>query len=426
MRPPIRVLHPITRLIVGGAQENTLLTAEHLVQDAAYEGRYAVDVVCGGETGPEGSLIDEARRRGVSLTILPALKRALDPVSDVVAYRALREIMCGPRGAPAYDIVHTHSSKAGVLGRLAARAAGVPVILHTVHGWSFHDRMPRLRRSMYVALERHAARAGHRLIAVTSLDVQKGLDAGIGRPEEYVVVRSGIELERFGTPARPRADVRRELGIPGDVTLIGSVTRLSPQKAPLDLVEAFAAVARARGDTRFLIVGDGPLRSQVVAALERSGLAGATIITGIRRDVPELLAAMDIFALSSHWEGLPRVIPQAMATGLPIVATAADGTREAVRDGQTGYLVAPGRPDELARRLVALVDDPAARRALGAAGRAGVAPFGARRMVEDLDALYREHLARVGRPSAAAPDSLEPRALSPRRARRPLRRPHGT
>lgn len=425
MPEPIRVLHPITRLIVGGAQENTLLTADHLVRDPAYAGRYVVDVACGPETGPEGSLLEEAHARGVSLTILPALKRALDPVADVRAYRSLVRMMRRPDGGPAYDIVHTHSSKAGVLGRLAARAARVPVVVHTVHGWSFHDRMPRWRRAAYVALERHAARAGHRLIVVTSLDIDKGLSAGVGTRGDYVVVRSGIELERFGAPSRARADVRRELGFPDDTVVAGSITRLSPQKAPLDLVAAFAAVARARPGVRFVIVGDGPDRRAVESALAASGLADLTVLTGVRRDVPELLSAMDVFVLSSHWEGLPRVIPQAMTAGLPVVATGADGTREIIRDGETGYLVSPGRPAELARRIIALVDDPDTRRALGDAGRAAATPFGVRQMVADLDTIYQELSARRGRASVAVVSGSRSR-VNRRPTPPPARRRRGT
>jgi glycosyltransferase involved in cell wall biosynthesis len=406
MTTPIRVLHPITRLIVGGAQENTMITADTLAHAPEYAGRYRVDVVSGSETGPEGSLIEEVRARGVPLTIIPSLRRALDPLSDVRAYRALVRLMRAPRGGPAYDIVHTHSSKAGVLGRLAARAARVPVVVHTVHGWSFHDRMPPGRRATYVALERLAARAGHKMIAVTPLDIDKGLERGVGHRDDYVVVRSGIELDRFMNPSRSGEAVRAELGIPPGATVVGSVTRLSPQKAPLDLVAAFARLSRARADVRFLVVGDGPLRPEVEAAIAREGLTGRIVLTGLRRDVPELLGAMDVFALSSLWEGLPRVVLQAMAARLPVVATAADGTAEVVRDGVTGHLVERGRLDDFAGHLTGLVDDPERRQAMGEAGHAAVEPFGARHMVTELDRLYRELLARRGRTVAPGEGSV--------------------
>lgn len=390
--PPIRVLHPITRLIIGGAQENTMLTAERMTHDPAFAGRYAVDVVSGPQTGPEGSLIEEVRERGVALTILPELRREISPANDLRALLTLRHMMRGSDGHPRYDIVHTHSSKAGVLGRIAARAASVPLIVHTVHGWSFHDRMAPRRRAVYIGLEKLGASLGHALIVVSPHDIEKGLAVGIGKREDYTLIRSGIELERFGHPQVPPATVRAQLGIPAEALVVGSVTRLSQQKAPLDLVEAFAHIHRARPDAWFLIVGDGSLRAEVEARLHTLGLAERTRLTGLRRDVPELLAAFDLFMLSSLWEGLPRVLPQAMATGLPIVCTQADGSAEAVRDGENGFLAPRGDPAALAAPALRLLNDPALRQQMGEAGRRLAPTFSAAQMVVDIDTLYQRLL----------------------------------
>lgn len=384
--PPLRVLHPITRLIIGGAQENTMLTAERMNHDPAFAGRYAVDVVSGPQTGPEGSLIEEVRARGVALTILPELRREISPANDFKALLTLRRMMRG------YDIVHTHSSKAGVLGRMAAKAAGVPLIVHTVHGWSFHDRMAPRRRALYIGLEKLGASLGHALIVVSPHDIEKGIAHGIGRREEYTLIRSGIELERFGHPQVPPATLRAQLGIPTEALVVGSVTRLSHQKAPLDLVEAFAHIHRARPDTWFLIVGDGPLRAEVESRLHALGLAERTRLTGLRRDVPELLATFDLFMLSSLWEGLPRVLPQAMATGLPIVCTQADGSAEAVRDGENGFLAPRGDPAALAAPALRLLGDAALRQEMGEAGRRHAPAFSAAQMVSDIDTLYQRLL----------------------------------
>ncbi|MCO5186992.1 MAG: glycosyltransferase family 4 protein [Anaerolineae bacterium] len=385
----IKVLHPITRMIVGGAQENTMLTADYLMHRPNYANRYHVEVVCGPQTGPEGSLIDETRGRGVPLTIMPDLVREISPVKDLAAVRKLTAMM--HKGH--YDIVHTHSSKAGVIGRIAARRAGVPIIVHTVHGWSFHERMSPLKRQVYVLLERLGARYSDAVIVVSPRDITKGLAQGIGRNEQYVVIRSGIELERFGHPQVSRQAMRLQLGIPADVPVIGSVTRLSPQKAPLDMVEAFGRIHATHPDTWFLIVGDGSLRPEVEHHLARLGIAGQTVLTGLRRDVPELMAAMDLFVLSSLWEGLPRVLPQAMATGLPIVCTAADGSAEAVSDGINGFLSPPARPDLLAARLDQLLQDAQLRSRFGCAGLERAPEFGAARMVAAIDTLYCELLA---------------------------------
>jgi len=380
----VHVLHVITRLIVGGAQENTMLTAALLDPS-----RYAVDVVSGPQTGPEGSLIPEVRARGVHLTILPSLVREVNPVKDAVALVALIRLIRRGR----YDVVHTHSSKAGILGRWAACLAGVPIIVHTVHGWGHHDRQHFLVRRLYVLLERATQRITDKLIAVSPRNVEKGLADGIATPEKYVTIRSGIELDRFRSPSRPREALRAELGIPQGSPVVGTVTRLSPQKAPLDFVDAASRVVAQRQEAHFVIVGDGPLRADVEARVTVLGLTERVHLTGLRRDVPDLMHSFDIFALSSLWEGLPRVLPQAMAAGLPIVATAVDGNAEAVTNGVNGFLTPPGDPQAMAVALLRLLQDPTLAGRMGEAGRARTDEFGARKMVCDIAALYDALLA---------------------------------
>jgi glycosyltransferase involved in cell wall biosynthesis len=389
MNSPIRVLHPITRLIIGGAQENTMLTADLMNKGAVGDGRYKVEIVSGPQTGPEGSLIEEVQARGTPLTIMPELLREVSPANDLKALLKLAKMMRRGR----YQIVHTHSSKAGVLGRVAAKMARAPVIVHTVHGWSFHQRLSPRKLRFYVALEKLGDWCGHVAILVAEKDREKGLAQGIKNAANYPVIRSGIELDRFGHPQISPAEMRRQLGIPADALVVGSVTRLSPQKAPLDLMDAFAHIRQQFPDAWFLVVGDGPLRPEVEARIQRLGLTGRIILTGLRRDVPELMAAMDIFTLSSLWEGLPRVLPQAMATGLPIVSARADGTAEAIHEGQNGFLVEPGQPKSLAAQVVQLLQNEALRREMGAYGRQLAPEFGAEKMVQEIDALYQRLLA---------------------------------
>lgn len=383
MAKKIRVLHPITRLIIGGAQENTILTA-HLLDKNEWE----VDILCGPQTGPEGSLIENVYERGISLTIEPTLVREVNPLKDILAVFRLARFL--KRGG--YTIVHTHSSKAGIVGRWAGKLAGVPVIVHTVHGWAHHERQHWLVRAYYILMEKLTLPITDKLIVVSPLNIEKGLKDGIGKPEDYVVIRSGIELDRFGQPQVPREEMRKRLGIPLDAPVIGSVTRLSPQKAPLDFVRAAGLVAKTRPDAYFVMVGDGAMRPEVEALAIEVGIKDHLILTGLRRDVPELMAAFDIFALSSLWEGLPRVLPQAMATGLPLVATATDGSVEVVVDGVNGLLVPPGEPEKFGQALLRLLNDPALAQQMGEAGRERVAEFSDRRMVEQIAALYRELL----------------------------------
>ena len=382
-----KVLHPITRLIIGGAQENTMLTAQLLRQEG-----WDVDVVAGPQTGSEGSLIETVRERGIPLILEPTLVREVNPVKDLQATFRLARLMRQGQ----YTIVHTHSSKAGILGRWAAKLAGVPIIVHTVHGWGHHDYQHPLVRAYYILLEKMTLPITDKLIAVTSKDIDKGLRDGIGQRSDFVVIRSGIELDRFGHPQVTREETRSAWGIPAAAPLIGSVTRLSPQKAPLDFVRAAAIVAQRYPDAYFMMVGDGPLRGEVEQLAAELGIANRLVLTGLRRDVPELLAAFDLFALSSLWEGLPRVLLQAMATRLPVVATACDGSAEAIATGVNGFLVPPGEPTQLAERLCQLLAQPALAQQMGAAGYARVEEFSDRGMVKAIATLYAELLKAKG------------------------------
>ncbi len=374
------VLHIITRLIVGGAQENTMFTAALL--DPA---RFDVEILSGPQTGSEGSLIAEVRARDIPLTILPQLLRQINPQNDLLALWKLTRRMQTQR----YAIVHTHSSKAGVIGRLAARLAGVPVIIHTVHGWSFHGHMSPAKRKMYILLEKFAASFTDAMIVVAKPDIEKGLREGIGRPEQYHVIRSAIPLDEFNPATVDRDAARAELGLPPNAPVLGNVGRFSPQKNPLDWVRVAGEVGRALPSCHFLLVGDGPLRADVEAALAEEGIAERTVLTGLRRDVPRLMAALDVFLLTSLWEGLPRVIPQAMALEIPVVANRADGTAEAIAHGETGFLCEPGEIAELAGHCLTLLRNPNLRRVMGQRGREFAnREFDVRRMVAQIAYLY--------------------------------------
>ncbi|MCB0195307.1 MAG: glycosyltransferase family 4 protein [Anaerolineae bacterium] len=380
---PVKVLHIITRLIIGGAQETAMLIADYIDDKV-----WAVDVLSGPQTGSEGSLIEEVRRRGVPLIIEPNLVREVHPLKDFIALVRLTQHIRQNH----YTIVHTHSSKAGILGRWAAWLAGTPLIVHTVHGWAHHEQQHPLVRGIYILLEKLTLPITSQLIVVSPRNIEKGVKDRIGQPENYVVIRSGIELDRFGRPQVPPTQMRMALSIPIDAPVVGTVTRLSDQKAPLDFVQAAGIIAQEVPEAWFVMVGDGPLRSEVETLVEKLDLADRLILTGLRRDVPELMATFDLFVLSSLWEGLPRVLPQAMATGLPIVATAVDGNAEAVMDGVNGRLVPPGKPQQLAQTIIELLRNPSLMTSMGQAGREMVDEFGAQRMVEQLAELYKQLL----------------------------------
>lgn len=387
MTRPVRVLHVITRMIVGGAQENTMLSCALIDRE-----RFPSDLLCGEETGPEGELHTESRARGVRLLLEPDLVRDPRPWKDLRVTKRLERVMREGR----YDIVHTHTAKAGILGRIAARRARVPIVVHTVHGWSFRHSRGRLEWELYTRSERWCAGWTDAMIVVAEADREEGLRRGIGTAGQYSLIRSGIEIEAYRDVTASRAATRASLGIPLDALVVGTVGRLVRQKAPLDMVAAFRHLAAVREDAHLVFVGEGPLHREVVAAVAAAGLTGRVHLLGLRRDVPALLHAFDVFALASHFEGLPRVFPQAMAAGLPIVATRVDGAPDAIEPGVNGWLVDVGNDREMGERLIQVASDRDAARAMGRAGLERVEEFSASRMVRRLEALYGDLAARRG------------------------------
>ncbi len=374
-----RLLHVITHLGPGGATDNTLLTVAGL--DRA---RYQVDLVAG-----PGELADRARAAADRLVVVPALRRALGTAADLRAAATLGRLVGG------YDVVHTHTAKAGVLGRLAARARRVPVVVHTIHAFPVHDRMPWWQRGPLLAAERLAGRCADRIVALCQANADEALALRIARPGQLRVVVSGVPVAALAAGDGRRA--RAALGIPAEAPVVGSVTRFMAQKAPLDLVAAARRVLAARADAHMLVVGDGPLRPQVQTAV---GGEPRIRLLGLRDDVPDLLAAMDVVAFSSLWEGLGRALTEAVLAGRPVVATAVNGVPDLVVDGVTGYLTPAGRPDLLADRILDVLARPDRGAAMGRAGAARVAGrFDVRDMLAGLDAVYQEALAeRAGAP----------------------------
>ena len=384
LKRPIPLLQAITRLIVGGAQETVMYLTDLLDKE-----RFQVEVLSGPQTGSEGSLIEEVRANGIPVTILPDMLREISPLHDFMALLTMTNFIRTNR----YTIVHTNSSKAGIIGRVAARMAGTPIIVHTVHGWSFHEHMSPWLRGFYVALERFAASFTDVMVVVANQDIDKGLQAGIGRQGQYRLIRSAIPMEEFNPQHVNRRTVREQLNIPLDAPVLGNVGRFSPPKNPFDWIEVAALVAEQLPECYFLLVGDGKLRSETEALVEEKQLSERTIFTGLRRDVPEMLAAIDVFLLISQWEGLPRVIPQAMAMQVPVVSTRVGGSAEAILQGETGYQCNYGDLDGLAAYCLKLLRDERLRAEMGQRGRDhAIQEFDVHRMVQQMAALYEELL----------------------------------
>jgi glycosyltransferase involved in cell wall biosynthesis len=290
-------------------------------------------------------------------------------------------------------VVQTHSSKAGVLGRLAARAAGADLVLHTVHGFGVREGDRSFRGRLLLAAERLAARRTDLFLPVSRENVETAGRLGLFGAERAEVVRPGFDTAPF--LRRDRAEARRLLGVPEGVPLVGTVACFKAQKGPFDFVRAAALVARRVPEARFAWVGDGELRGAVEEAVAKEGLSGRFRFLGWRDDVPELLPGFDVFLLASLWEGLPKVVPQALLSGVPVVATAVDGTREALEDGVDGFLVPPGDPAAAAERVASILEG-AARLDAGARRDRVVAEFEGERVVRRQAALYRRLLAERG------------------------------
>jgi glycosyltransferase involved in cell wall biosynthesis len=338
-RPRILVL--ITLAEAGGAQSYVAGLLPALA------GRFDVAVAAHGD----GPLRDASRAAGVAFVPLRHVRRALHPIRDLLGLVELIALM--RRAAP--DIVHANSSKAGVLGRIAAVAAGVPVRIFTVHGWAF-SASSGVVSTLYRWADRLVAPVTTLTICVAERERVAGLAAGTCRPGRTVVIPNGVDVEA-APPARHD----------GDPPLVISVGRLAEPKDAVTLVRALAAVPAGRFTG--LIVGDGPDRELVAAEVRRLGLQDAVVLAGTRGDVPELLARADVFVLSSRSEGAPVSILEAMAAGLPVVATRVGGVEELVADGETGLLVPSGDPAAMSAALARLTADPALRRRLGAAAR---------------------------------------------------------
>lgn len=384
----VRVCHVITRLDLGGAQENTLYTVAHLRPP------FRPGLVC----GPGGLLDADARRLpDVPVTFEKALVRPIRPDLDLLALMRLTRLFRRERP----HIVHTHSSKAGILGRLAARRAGVPIVVHTIHGFGWNVRQPAPLRALLMAVERAVTPATTHFIAVARANLEEGIARGVVPAGRASLIRSGVPLAAFEAAARDPAlrnghGLRRELRLPERTPLVGMIACLKPQKAPLDFVEAAARVAGAIPEARFVVVGDGELRGPVEERAAALGLRDRLHLLGWRRDVPRIMAAFDVFVLTSLWEGLPRVLPEAIAAGVPIVATAVDGTTDIVRDGDTGVVCRPRDVEALAAGVLRLLREPEWGRHLAGRARAVLPEFDIDRMVRDQEALYARLLEAGG------------------------------
>lgn len=384
----MRIMHISTRLILGGSQENTVLSCE----GQATRG-HDVSLVFGPIYGPEGSLLERVKRfrtadgRTIEGIETPDLVRELNPLKDWRCVGDLRRLV--RQWKP--DVVHTHSSKAGIVGRMAGWKERVPCVMHTIHGPPFHAFEKAWRNAIYVQSERFAAKRCHVIGAVAEAMRDQFLGKRIGRPEQYVVVYSGMEVEAYLAAPTMRESVRHELGFAPDDFVIGTVARLAENKGHHDLLEAVRDLAKNDPRIKLLWVGDGWWRERLMQRAAEIGMGNRIITTGLvpSEQVSKYLGAMDVLVHPSHREGLPRTVTQGLLAGLPVVANDVDGTREVCIDGETGLLVKPRDVHGLRGAITWMMEHPIEREAMADTGRAMCRKrFASATMVDHLLRIY--------------------------------------
>jgi glycosyltransferase involved in cell wall biosynthesis len=382
----LKVLEIITLFSIGGATETVISIASGLKNKSL-----EVDIIAGPNVELEGDMYDESNKLGLNVITIPTLKREIHPLYDLITIVNLFRII--KKGK--YTVVHTHSSKAGILGRWAAWMAGCKSIVHTVHGWGFNDSQNLTMKTVIVFLEKVTAIITTKIVCVTSLDIEKGIKKGIGHRNQYTIIRSGIDLKKYLNGTISKNIIRKSLNINDNEFVIGTVTRFSLQKSPLDTILSFSDVInKGYKHAKLIMVGDGPLLNDSKILTQKLSLTEKIIFTGIRTDIPEILKSLDVFVLSSLWEGLPRVIIQAMASGIPVIATNIDGNSEIIKNGISGILTEPKQPIQMSDAIIHLIENPNDRVNFVENAKQHLIEFDENKMVEETQILYQKLISR--------------------------------
>ena len=375
MSKKIKLLHVITHLPIGGAQDNTLYTVELLDKD-----KYDISLCC----NLSGELVNRAKKiKHVKIYDIPNLLREVSIVNDIRAFLSLYSLIKKEN----FTIIHTHSSKAGFLGRIAAMLNKTPIVIHTIHGFAFHDYMNSFKKNIFIYLEKLSAKWTHGLITVSNLNKKKVVDLGIAPIEKLKNIYSGIDLSLFTNEKND--EFRKELKLDSSHLLLGSVGRLSHQKDPITMIEAFCIVSKRFSNAHLTLVGDGELHDEILIKIDQLQLTGKVHLTGNKNDPWKIYHSLDLFIMSSIYEGLGRSITEALSCGVPVVCTSVEGVPEIVRDNETGILVPPKDPGALAIGIIKSLNDIDNARKMAEEGRKFVNEnFDVKKMVDDINTLY--------------------------------------
>jgi len=380
MKSKIKILHVITHLPIGGAQDNTLYTVELLDKE-----KYDISLCC----NLDGELVERAKKvEAVKLFDIPFLGREVSPYRDIRAFLSLYKLF----KEEDFTIIHTHSSKAGLLARLAAVLNKTPIVIHTIHGFAFNDFMNGLKKNFFIYLEKLLAKWTDVLITVSNLNKKKIIDLNIAHENKIKNIYSGIDLSLFTN--KRNDEFRKELNLENDHLLLGSVGRLSNQKDPITMIEAFGIISKPFPNAHLALVGDGELKGKILEKIDQLKLNGRIHLTGNKNNPWSVYHSMDLFIMSSIYEGLGRSITEALSCGVPVVCTDVEGVPEIVRDNITGILVRPKDSNKLADAIIRTLNDMETAKKMAEEGRRFVNDnFDVNKMVNDIDSLYNTLLS---------------------------------
>jgi glycosyltransferase involved in cell wall biosynthesis len=390
----VKVMHVITRFDKGGSAENTYLTVlgldkerydVFLIRGISQESRMSSQETAGAEVN-----LAEAEKSGVRIITISELVRNINLVKDLKALFRLISIFKQEKP----DIVHTHTSKAGILGRWAAYIlAKTPIIVHTPHGHIFWGYFNSWKTCVFVFLERLTARITDRIITLTEQERKDHLQFAVAPEEKFAVIHSGVDLRNFLDVSVDPADVKEKLGIPQDSFVVGTVGRLTPVKGQKYLIEAAAKIVQQEPKAMFVFLGDGELLAGFTETASVPGIKDHLKFLGWRPDVADVMSTFDVFVLPSLNEGMGKVLVEAMAMGKPIIASDVGGIQDLVAHGENGLLVPPANGETLANAILDLYENPDKRKRMGEAGKRRAAEYGVDAMLRKIDALYQACLA---------------------------------
>ncbi|MGD8535119.1 MAG: glycosyltransferase family 4 protein [Candidatus Aminicenantes bacterium] len=384
MPDKIKVLHIITRLDKGGSAENTFLTVKGLDKQ-----RYDVTLMSGPVQDPSQERRTQVEECGIPYIHIPVLVRNINVVFDAIALYKIWRLLKKEK----FDVVHTHTSKAGLLGRFAARLAGAPLIVHTPHGHVFFGYFGPLKTKLFIRLEKLANRMTDRIVALTPREKADYISYRTCPEDKMTVIHSGVDLEKFREyTLDEKIKLKKETGLPEDSFVVGTAGRLVPVKGPDYLIKASQIVIPEHPHTYFLLAGGGPLKENLQKKANEAGVGKNIVFLGWRDDIARILAVFDVFLLPSLNEGMGRVLVEAMAHGIPIVASDVGGIPDLVTHGKNGFLVPPKNPEELAKHIQILIENKDIRRKMGEAGKKMAQRYSHESMVKNIAALYEELL----------------------------------